>query len=82
MKLKLTDAVKSVIQSAVVLLKGAARRAFMASVVGQMGRGGQRLASVELGWNRGVVRKGLPASSSSQRADIVPQAFGDGVLSA
>ena len=59
MKLKLTDDVKGVIQSAVVLLKGAARRAFMASVVVQMGRGGQRLASVELGWNRGVVRKGL-----------------------
>lgn len=47
------------IQKAVALLNGAARRMFMASVVKQMDRGGQRLASVELGWNRDVIRKGL-----------------------
>ena len=41
------------------LLNGVARRVFMASVVKQMDRGGQRLASVELGWNRDVIRKGL-----------------------
>ena len=43
MKLKLTNEVKSVIQRAVELLKnGASRRTFMASVVLQMGHGGQR----------------------------------------
>ena len=59
MSLKLTNDVKTVIQKAVALLNGAARRVFMASVVKQMDRGGQRLASVELGWNRDVIRKGL-----------------------
>ena len=59
MKLKLTNEVKSIIQSAFSLLKGSSRRAFMASVALQMGRGGQRLVALELGWNRGVIRKGL-----------------------
>ena len=59
MSLKLTNDVKAVIQKAVALLNGAARRVLMASVVKQMDRGGQRLASVELGWNRDVIRKGL-----------------------
>lgn len=59
MKLKLTNEVKSVIQRAIELLNGASRRTFMASVVLQMGHGGQRQASLELGWNRGVIRKGL-----------------------
>jgi len=31
----------------------------MASVVLQLGRGGQRLAAQELGWNRDLIRKGL-----------------------
>lgn len=31
----------------------------MASVVVQLGRGGQRKASSQLGWDRGVIRKGL-----------------------
>src|SRR3989304_9290178 len=59
MSLKLTNDVKTVIRKAVALVNGAARRVFMASVVKQMDRGGQRLASVELGWNRDVIRKGL-----------------------
>ncbi len=59
MKLELTPEVKSTIKTAVGLLKGAARRLFMASVVAQMGRGGQSLASQELGWNRDLIRKGL-----------------------
>jgi len=58
MALQLTDEIKRVIQSAADLLKGAARRVYMASVVAQMGRGGQRRASEELGWNRDVIRKG------------------------
>ncbi|MDQ1272508.1 MAG: hypothetical protein QG591_1138, partial [Planctomycetota bacterium] len=46
---KLTNDIKTVIQKAVSLLNGSARRVFMASVVKQMDRGGQRLASVEIG---------------------------------
>ena len=59
MKLELTSEVKSTIQSAVGLVKGASRRLFMASVVVQLDRGGQRLAAQELGWNRDLIRKGL-----------------------
>jgi len=59
MKLELTSEVKSTIQSAFGLLKGVSRRLFMASVVVQLDRGGQRLAAQELGWNRDLIRKGL-----------------------
>lgn len=59
MKLELTPEVKNTIQTATKLLKGAARRLFMASVVEQMGRGGQSCAAKELGWNRDLIRKGL-----------------------
>ncbi|MCP4567699.1 MAG: hypothetical protein GY841_08980 [FCB group bacterium] len=58
MEIQLTDETKRVIQSTEGLLKGAARRVYMASVVAQMGRGGQRRAAKELGWNRDVIRKG------------------------
>jgi hypothetical protein len=59
MKQELTPEVKNTIEIAVGLLKGAARRLFMASVVAQMGRGGQWCAAQELGWNRDLIRKGL-----------------------
>lgn len=59
MKLELTPEVKSTIQKAFGLLKGTSRRLFMASVVAQLGRGGQRHAAQELGWNRDLIRKGL-----------------------
>jgi len=59
MTLKVTKAVKKVLQTAVAALQGPARRIFIASVVTQMGRGGQRRAETELGWNRWVIRKGL-----------------------
>jgi hypothetical protein len=39
-------------------LKGYARRIFQAKVVNLLGRGGQRQAEEELGWNRGTIRKG------------------------
>jgi hypothetical protein len=64
MKLELTQEVKNTILNAVELLKGAPRRLFMASVVAQLGRGGQRLAAQELGWNRDLIRKGLHELSS------------------
>jgi len=59
MALKLTKAVKKVLQTAVAALQGPARRLFIASVVTEMGRGGQRRAAAQLRWNRGVIRKGL-----------------------
>ncbi len=59
MKLKLTPEIKSILHNAVGLLKGGARRIFMASVVAQMGRGGQLRTAQELGWNRDLIRKGL-----------------------
>ena len=64
MKLEFSPELKSTIQAAVGLLKGAARRLFMASVVAQLGRGGQSFAAQELGWNRGLIRKGLHELSS------------------
>jgi hypothetical protein len=39
-------------------LKGSARRLFIARAVHTLGKGGQRLAEQELGWNRGTIRKG------------------------
>jgi hypothetical protein len=59
MKLELSSEVKRTIQTGVGLLNGSSKRLFMASVVSQLGRGGQRLASKELGWNRDLIRKGL-----------------------
>ncbi len=59
MKLELTPEVISTIRNALELLKGASRRLFMASVVVQLGRGGQRQAEQKLGWNRDLIRKGL-----------------------
>lgn len=56
---ELTPETKTLLQTAEGLLKGASRRLFMASVVVQMGRGGQSRMAKELGWNRGLIRKGL-----------------------
>lgn len=46
------------------LLKGSERRIFMASVVQALGRGGQRYAEREFGWNRRTVRKGVEELTS------------------
>jgi hypothetical protein len=59
MKRELLPEIKHTIQAGVALLKGSSRRIFMASLVSQLGRGGQRLAEKELGWDRGLIRKGL-----------------------
>ena len=40
-------------------LKGSERRRFMARTVQELGRGGQRRADCELGWNRKTLRKAL-----------------------
>jgi hypothetical protein len=56
--MELTDALKTVFIDTAQSLTGSARRLFMARVVEQLGRGGQRRAERELGWCRVSIRKG------------------------
>lgn len=53
-----TEEVKALVLNTATELKGSARRMFMARTVQAPGKGGQRLAERELGWNRGTMRKG------------------------
>lgn len=53
-----TEEVKELVLNTATELKGRARRMFMARTVQALGKGGQRLAERELGWNRGTMRKG------------------------
>lgn len=46
------------------LLKGSARRIFMASVVQDLGHGGQRYAERNFYWNRRTIRKGMAELTS------------------
>jgi hypothetical protein len=55
---KLVEEVKELSRETEKVLKGSARRLFMARTVRALGEGGQRLAERELGWNRGTIRKG------------------------
>jgi hypothetical protein len=54
----LTDAVKRHLTETARTLKGSDRRLFMARTVKLLGRGGQRRAEQELGWNRHTIIKG------------------------
>ena len=56
--MELTDELKGLFIRTAVKLTGSARRVFMAQVTQMLGKGGQRRAEVELGWNRGTIRKG------------------------
>lgn len=56
--MELTAAIKRLLQDAADKLKGPARRTFMAQTVKELGRGGQRCAERELGWDRTTIRKG------------------------
>jgi len=56
--MELTEDLKSYILETAQSLKGSTLRLFMARTVQQFGRGGQRLAQRELGWNRETLRKG------------------------
>lgn len=58
MDLSLPEGIKAALQYAADKMTGSARRVFMAKTVKALGRGGQRWAERELGWNRGTVRKG------------------------
>ncbi len=56
--MELTDSLKALFTETAQTLKGSARRIFMARTVKELGRGGQRRAERELGWNRATIRKG------------------------
>jgi hypothetical protein len=57
--MKLTEAEKEMYLETAQQLKGHQRRLYMARVVKVLGRGGQSLASRELGWGRNTIRKGM-----------------------
>jgi hypothetical protein len=56
--MKLTGTLKGIFKETAKALKGSDRRRFMARIVKALGKGGQRRAEAELGWNRRTVRKG------------------------
>jgi hypothetical protein len=57
--MELSDSLKSLFIETAQTLKGHARRRFMAQTVKELGRGGQRRAERDLGWNRETIRKGM-----------------------
>lgn len=56
--MELTESLKTLYIETARLLKGSAKRLFLARAVAELGPGGQRLAQRELGWNRQTIRKG------------------------
>jgi hypothetical protein len=57
--MELNDSFRSTLIETAETLRSVERRRFMAQTVQSFGRGGQRRAESELGWNRGTVRKAL-----------------------
>ncbi len=55
----LSSSLKGLFVETAKVLKGSARRLFIARTVTELGSGGQRQAERELGWNRGTIRKGM-----------------------
>lgn len=58
-QIQLPDGICYTLKYAVVQLKGANRRMFMAETVRSIGKDGQRTAETIMGWNRGTIRKGM-----------------------
>jgi DNA-binding protein Fis len=56
---ELTDPVKQYLRESAAALRGFDRRHFLARTVRLLGRGGQRRAEREIGWNRVTLRKAL-----------------------
>jgi len=56
---ELTKSLKAFYKATADSLRGAARRAFIAGVVKELGYGGQTRAMNELGWCDATIRKGL-----------------------
>ena len=57
--MELTETLKGIFIETAKALKGSARRVFKAQVVKALGKGGQRRAEAELGWDRRTIRKGM-----------------------
>jgi DDE family transposase len=57
--MELTDSLTTLLIETAKLLKGSARRLFMARTVKELGPGGQQRAARELRWGRMTIRKGL-----------------------
>jgi Rhodopirellula transposase DDE domain len=55
---ELNEKTKILLKETEKTLKGRDRRLFMARTVQMLGKGGQRQAERELGWDRGTIRKG------------------------
>ena len=53
--MELTDDLKNLFIETAQKLKGSNCRTFMARIVKLLGKGGQRHAESELGWNRGTI---------------------------
>ncbi len=64
---EITPELKKALNETKNTLKGSDRRLFMAKIVRLMGRGGQRRAELELGWNRETIRKGTRELDSGIR---------------
>jgi hypothetical protein len=56
--MELTETLKGIFIETAKTLKGSAQRVFKARVVKALGKGGQRRAETELGWDRRTIRKG------------------------
>ncbi len=65
--IEISEAQKRLYQDTARALKGHERRVFMARVVQSLGRGGQRQAERELGWDRAVIRRGTHELDSGMR---------------
>ena len=65
--MELTDELKSLFVETAQMLKSSERRIFMAQVVKRLGKGGQRRAEQELGWNRRTIRLGMHELESGFR---------------
>jgi hypothetical protein len=57
--MELTETLKGIFLETAKTLKGSSQRVFKARVVKALGKGGQRRAEAELGWDRGTIRKGI-----------------------
>jgi len=56
--IELTDSTKTLFRETAKQLKGSERRRYIAQTVKELGKGGQRQAQRELGWDRNLIRKG------------------------
>lgn len=57
--MELTEGSIKVFQETAKALKGSERRLFMARIVKEVGKGGQRRAEKLMGWDRTTIRKGM-----------------------